>query len=378
MAGFEERDRAIDDRHSTCPARGAMLARIATGRRVESDAVRAAKECHVDSSPMTAPGLTRSLLHLIGGTPLLDLARLRPQRGGRIWAKLEYLNPSGSVKDRIALAMLEAAERSGDLRPGGTVVEPTSGNTGIALAWVCALKGYRMIAVIPAAMSRERVQMLEALGADVDVVPARRPGSGQFTVDDIEATVARARDLVAGIPGAFMPNQFENDVNPLAHAETTGREILAQAGDACAAFVAAVGTGGTLTGVAAALKRARPDIRIVAVEPATSAVLSGCCPGFHGQQGIGEGFVPKVLRTDVLDDIIAVSDEEAIAMARRLAREEGVLAGFSAGANVVAARRVAETLAPEQAVVTLIPDSGLRYFSTDLFRVNDRTPGRCE
>jgi cysteine synthase A len=321
--------------------------------------------------------VTSSLLDLIGRTPLLDLSRLRPERGGRIWAKLEYLNPSGSVKDRIALAMLEAAERSGELRPGGTVVEPTSGNTGIALAWVCALKGYRMIAVIPEAMSRERLQVIEALGAEVDVVPARRPGSGQFTVDDIEATVERARELVKSIPGAFMPNQFENAENSLAHARTTGEEILAQAGEACAAFVAAVGTGGTLTGVAEVLKRARPDIRIVAVEPATSAVLSGCCPGFHAQQGIGEGFVPKVLRTDLLDDVLVVPDGEAVAMARRLAREEGILAGFSAGANLVAAQRIAATLAPGQAVVTLIPDSGLRYLSTELFRVNDRTSGRC-
>jgi cysteine synthase len=326
---------------------------------------------------MTAgTGVTASLLDLIGRTPLLDLARVRPARGGRIWAKLEHLNPSGSVKDRIALAMLEAAERAGALRAGGTVVEPTSGNTGIALALVCALKGYRMIAVIPAAMSRERVHALRALGAEVDVVPGRRPGSGEFTVEDIEATVQRAREVAAAIPGAFVPNQFENDHNPAAHAETTGREILSQAGPRCAAFVAAVGTGGTLSGVAEVLKRARPDVRIVAVEPATSAVLSGCCPGFHKQQGIGEGFVPKVLRTDLLDDVIAVSDDEAIEMARRLAREEGILAGFSAGANVVAARRVAENLAPEQAVVTLVPDSGLRYLSTELFGDNDSQPRR--
>jgi cysteine synthase len=316
-------------------------------------------------------GVIASLLDLVGRTPLLDLVRLRPPGGGRIWVKLEYLNPSGSVKDRIALAMVEAAERAGALRPGGTVVEPTSGNTGIALAWVCVLKGYRMLAVIPEAMSRERLQVLRALGAEVEVVPRHRPGGRGFTREDIEATLERARALAATIPGAFMPNQFENEHNPAAHAATTGQEILAQAGPACAAFVAAAGTGGTLSGVAAVLKRARPEIRVVAVEPTNSAVLSGCCPGFHQQQGIGEGFVPKVLRTDLLDEVITVSDEEAIAMVRRLAREEGILSGFSAGANLVAATRVAERLGPGQAVVTVVPDSGLRYLSTELFDPGD-------
>lgn len=313
------------------------------------------------------PLATKSLLELIGGTPMLELGRISPPHGGRIWAKLEFLNPSGSVKDRIALHMIQEAERRGGLKPGGTVVEPTSGNTGIALAWVCALKGYRMIAVLPAAMSQERVKMLRALGAEVEIVPCQRPGSGEFTREDIEATMSRAETLARSIPGAVMPNQFANPDNPAAHAETTGREILAQAGDTMTAFVAAVGTGGTLTGVATRLRREARHVRIVAVEPAGSAVLSGCEPGFHRQQGIGEGFVPAVLDRTLIDEVVAVSDEEAIAMARRLAREEGILAGFSAGANVAAAYRVAARANAGGAVVTLIPDSGLRYLSTDLY-----------
>lgn len=315
------------------------------------------------------PLVTKSLLDLIGRTPLLELGRLSPEGGARVWAKLEFLNPSGSVKDRIALAMIEAAERRGHLRPGGTVVEPTSGNTGIALAWVCRLKGYRMIAVLPAAMSQERVKILRALGAEVEIVPCGRADSGEFGCEDIEATMARAQALAGSIPGAFMPNQFENPDNPAAHAETTAREVLTQAGGEMAAFVAAVGTGGTLVGVAQVLRREAPYVRIVAVEPATSAVLSGGPPGYHRQQGIGEGFIPGVVRRELFHEIMAVSDEDAIAMARRLAHEEGVLGGFSAGANVAAAVRVARTLTPGQAVVTLICDTGLRYLSTDLYDV---------
>ncbi len=188
--------------------------------------------------------VTRSLLDLIGNTPMLDLPRIADGGGAQIWGKLEFLNPSGSVKDRIALAMIAAAERRGALEPGGTVVGPTSGNMGIGLAWVCALKGYRMIAVLPEAMSRERVQMLRALGAEVEIVPCQRPGPGQFTGEDIRATMARASELAAKIPGAFMPNQFENTDNPASHGRTTAREILDQAGEALEAFVAAVGTGG--------------------------------------------------------------------------------------------------------------------------------------
>jgi cysteine synthase A len=313
------------------------------------------------------PGVTRGLLHLVGHTPLLELERISEPGCARIWAKLEFLNPSGSVKDRIALAMLDAAERAGDLRPGGTVVEPTSGNTGIALATACAVKGYRMIAVLPAAMSRERVRMIQALGAEVEVVPSVRPGTGEFTCEDLEATCARARELATTIPGAYMPNQFENLENPLAHGLSTAREIVAQAGPAMAAFVAAVGTGGTLVGVAEALRREMPSVRVVAVEPASSAVISGEAPGFHRQQGIGEGFVPKVFRREVVDDVLTVSDGEAVAMVRRLAREEAILGGFSSGTNVSAALRVARSFGPDRAVVTLIPDGGLRYLSTDLY-----------
>ena len=313
------------------------------------------------------PGVTRGLLGLVGDTPLLELERISEPGRARIWVKLEFLNPSGSVKDRIALAMLEAAERAGLLRPGGTVVEPTSGNTGISLATACAVKGYAMVAVLPAAMSRERVRMLQALGARVEIVPAVRPGTGEFTCEDLEATCARARELAATLPGAYMPNQFENMENPAAHGRSTAGEILRQAGPAMAAFVAAVGTGGTLIGVAEVLRAQAPGVRIVAVEPATSAVISGEAPGFHRQQGIGEGFVPKVFRRELVDDVVTVSDEEAIAMARRLGREEGILGGFSSGTNVAAAVRVARTLGPERAVVTLIPDGGARYLSTELY-----------
>jgi cysteine synthase len=319
------------------------------------------------------PHVTGSLLDLVGRTPLLALRRIGEPGAARIWAKLEFLNPSGSVKDRIALAMIEAAEAAGHLQPGGTVVEPTSGNTGIALATVCAIKGYRMIAVLPAAMSPERVRILRALGACVDVVPAQRAGgaAGEFALEDLEATLARARELAATIPGAFMPNQFENAANPAAHGESTAREILAQAGPAMAAFVAAVGTGGTLVGVAEVLRREAPGTHIVAVEPATSAVISGEAPGFHRQQGVGEGFVPKVFRREAVDEVLTVSDDEAVAMARRLAREEAILGGFSSGSNVAAALRVARRFGPERAVVTLVPDSGLRYLSTDLYQGPD-------
>jgi len=216
-------------------------------------------------------------------------------------------------------------------------------------------------------MSRERVRIMEALGARVEIVPSVRPGTGEFTCEDLEATLARARELAATIPGAFMPNQFENAENPAAHGRTTAREVLAQAGAAMVAFVAAVGTGGTLVGVAEVLRREAPGTRIVAVEPETSAVISGDAPGFHRQQGIGEGFVPKVFRREVVDEVLTVSDEEAMAMARRLAREEGILGGFSSGTNVAAARRVARTFGPERAVVTLIPDGGPRYLSTELY-----------
>jgi cysteine synthase A len=315
----------------------------------------------------TGRSVTCSLLDLVGHTPLLELARISEPGAARIWVKLEYLNPSGSVKDRIAAAMLDAAAAAGLLNPGGTVVEPTSGNTGIALATACVIKGYQMIAVIPAAMSRERVRMMEALGARVEVVPSRRPGTGEFTCEDLEDTLARARELAASIPGAFMPNQFENDANPAAHGATTAHELLEQAGHAMAAFVAAVGTGGTLVGAADVLRREAPGVRIIAVEPAASAVISGDAPGFHRQQGIGEGFVPKVFRRELVDEVVMVRDDEAIAMARRLAREEAILGGFSSGTNVAAALRVARAFGPERAVVTLIPDHGLRYLSTDLY-----------
>ena len=266
-----------------------------------------------------------SVLSLIGDTPIVRLDRIADGLPFDILAKLEYINPSGSIKDRIALRMIEEAERSGRIGPGSVIVEPTSGNTGIGLSMVCALKGYRMIAVMPEAMSGERRMLMEYLGAEVDVVPSCcHDASRGFTRDDIESTVARARELVETIPGAFMPNQFENPVNPDAHAETTAAEILEQTNGGFHAFVAACGTGGTFSGVAKVLKARHPDIRRVVVEPAGSAVMSGCEAGYHKIQGIGEGFIPHTMNTELADRVIQVDDAASIATARRLAREEGM------------------------------------------------------
>jgi cysteine synthase A len=275
-----------------------------------------------------------------------------------IVVKIESFNPTCSVKDRIALYMIEDAERSGALKPGGTIVEPTTGNTGIALSLVAAAKGYSMIVVMPEFVSEERTHMCEAFGATVVRTPAEA---------GIPGVLERAKDILGSTPGAFMPNQFKNPANPRAHRETTAREIIDQTDGDLDVFVAAAGTGGTVSGVASLLKEEIPDIRIVIVEPSGSAILSGCDPGIHKIEGIGEGFVPEVLDTDIYDDVIMVTDDDAMETARRLAREEGILAGISSGANVYACLKVAEEMDGGR-IVTLVPDCMLRYISTDLIQ----------
>ncbi|OGW61020.1 MAG: cysteine synthase A [Nitrospirae bacterium RBG_16_64_22] len=293
---------------------------------------------------------------MIGRTPLVRLRAVVPARGAEIWAKIESFNPGGSVKDRIALGMVETAERRGLLRPGSVIVEPTSGNTGIGLALVSAVKRYRLILTMPESMSEERRLILAAYGAEIVLTPAR---------DGMAGAVEKAREIAAGTPGSFMPHQFENPANPATHGRTTAREILAQTGGRIAAFVAGVGTGGTISGVGAVLKKSVPGVRIYAVEPAGSPVLSGGAPGPHRIQGIGAGFVPKTLDRKVIDEIIAVDDMDAYRTAKRLAREEGLLVGISAGAAAFAAVRVAERLPKGKRVVTVFPDGGERYFSLE-------------
>jgi cysteine synthase A len=301
------------------------------------------------------------LTELIGNTPMLELAALGKALGvrGRLVAKLEYLNPLGSVKDRIALAMIEDAERQGLLAPDSVIIEPTSGNTGIGLAFVAAVKGYRIILVMPDTMSGERRKMMAALNAELVLTPGR---------DGMKGAVRRAEELAAQTPGAFIPQQFNNPANPAAHRAGTGPEIWRDTGGEAAAFVAGVGTGGTVTGVGQYLKEKNPAVRVVAVEPYDSAVLSGAAPAPHKIQGIGAGFVPPVLDAGVYDEIYKVRTEEAYVTSQRLAALEGLPAGISAGAAVYAAAQVARR--PEfegRIVVALLPDSGERYLSTPLY-----------
>lgn len=297
-----------------------------------------------------------TVLDLIGSTPVVRLKRLPPAGSATIWAKLEAFNPGGSVKDRPALAMIEAAERSGSLKPGVPIVEPTSGNTGIGLALVAAVKGYPLIVTMPDTASIERRTLLRAYGAEVILTPGTA---------GINGAIARARELVQD-HGGFMPMQFSNPANPDIHRQTTAAEIVEQF-DHIDAFVAGVGTGGTLTGVGEVLKERQPSVLVVAVEPAHSAVLSGAQPRKHRIQGIGAGFVPEVLNRDVIDRIVQVSNEDALGMSRRLAREEGILAGMSSGAAVWAAILVARDIGEGRTVLALLPDTGERYLSTPLF-----------
>lgn len=306
----------------------------------------------------------QSLTDLIGSTPMLQLNNIARQDGlkARLLVKIESFNPGGSVKDRVALAMIEAAERDGRLKPGGTIIEPTSGNTGVGLAWVAAVmrdKGYKAIFTMPETMSRERQLLLKAFGAEIILTPGAEGMAG---------AIRKARELKDSIPGAFIPMQFENAANPEAHALTTGEEIWTDTDGRVDIFVAGVGTGGTVSGSGKALKAHNPEIRVVAVEPASSPVLSGGNPGPHKIQGIGAGFEPGTFDRGVVDQIVTVTNEDAIAGTRRLARSEGVLAGISSGAAFAAALELARQ--PENAgktIVALLPDTGERYLSTGIF-----------
>jgi cysteine synthase A len=298
-----------------------------------------------------------SILKQIGNTPLVLIQRLRPSPEVRIWAKLEHLNPGGSVKDRIGLSMVEAAERDGRLTAGGVIVEPTSGNTGIGLALVGAVKGYRVVLTMPESMSIERRKLLTGYGAELVLTPA---------VEGMRGAIERAERLVAE-EGYFMPQQFKNPANPQVHRETTGPEILTQCSDPLDFFVAGIGTGGTITGAGEVLRAVYPGIKLIGVEPADSAVLSGAEPGPHKIQGIGAGFVPEVLNTELLDEVIRVSNDEAFEVARRLAREEGLLVGISSGAAMAATLKVAERVEGPTTLVTVLPSTGERYLSTELF-----------
>jgi cysteine synthase A len=295
-----------------------------------------------------------SVLDLIGGTPLVRLRRLPRPEGAVVVAKLEARNPGGSVKDRTALAMIEDAERRGVLEPGGTLVEPTSGNTGIGLAMVAAVKGYRLILTMPEDMSVERQRLMTRFGAEIHLTPA---------IEGMTGAVFAAEELVREHPDYFMPQQFQNPANPDVHRRTTALEILDAVDGRLDAFVAGVGTGGTITGVGEVLKAKLPSVKIIAVEPAKSPVLSGGRPGLHGIQGIGASFVPGVLNRSVIDRVVQVRDEDATAWARRLSREEGLLVGVSAGAAVWAACEVAATMQRHELVVTVLPDTGERYLS---------------
>lgn len=309
--------------------------------------------------------IRESVLELIGGTPLLKLNRYSRNAGAGeavILAKLEYLNPAGSVKDRVALAMIEDAERSGRLKPGAAIIEPTSGNTGIGLAAVAAARGYKAIFTLPDTMSVERRNLLEAYGAELVLTEGAKGMAG---------AIAKAEELEKEMEGAVLLGQFDNPANPAAHRASTGPEIWKQTDGRVDIFVACAGTGGTVTGVGEYLKEQNPEIRVVAVEPAASPVLSGGTPGAHKIQGIGAGFVPKVLNTEIYDEIIAVEDEDAFAEGKRIARSEGILVGISSGAALKAAVILAGR--PEnkgKTIVALLPDSGDRYLSTPLFSGN--------
>ncbi len=300
----------------------------------------------------------KEITELIGGTPLVRLNRFSRDGAATIYAKVESFNPGGSVKDRICLNMINEAERQGRLKPGSTIVEPTSGNTGIGLALVSAVRGYRLILVMPESMSMERASLLSSYGAQLVLTAAW---------EGMKGAIKEAESIVAQNPSYFMPDQFSNPANPAIHRRTTAEEIWDALNGKIDAFVAAVGTGGTITGCGEVFKERNPRINVIAVEPAGSPVLSGGDPGPHKIQGIGAGFIPKVLNRSILDRVITVTDDEAYQTTKLLAKKEGLLVGISAGANVFAAQKVAEELGPDQNVVTILPDTGERYISIEKY-----------
>ncbi|MFJ7995386.1 cysteine synthase A [Peribacillus frigoritolerans] len=302
--------------------------------------------------------IANSVIDLIGQTPIVKLNKLQNENSADIYLKLEYFNPGSSVKDRIALAMIEAAEKNGTLKPGDTIIEPTSGNTGIGLAMVAAAKGYKSILVMPETMSLERRNLLRAYGAELVLTPGP---------EGMKGAIAKATEL-SKEKGYFIPQQFENEANPEVHRNTTGPEIVEAFGDeGLDAFVAGIGTGGTITGAGEVLRQKFPDIKIYAVEPADSPVLSGGTPGPHKIQGIGAGFIPGILNTDLYDEIIQVNTEESFDYARRAAKEEGILGGISSGGAIAAAIKVADKLGKGKKVLAIIPSNGERYLSTPLY-----------
>ena len=299
-----------------------------------------------------------NVLGLIGNTPIVKLNKIVDDDMAEIYAKLESFNPGGSVKDRICLSMIEDAEKKGILKPGSVVVEPTSGNTGIGLAMICAVKGYKCIITMPESMSLERIYILKSYGAEVVLTSA---------IEGMQGAIKKAEEIIKKTKNSFMPQQFENPANPEIHRRTTAKEILEATDSKLDAFVAGVGTGGTITGVGEVLKKVNSKIKIVAVEPAGSAVLSGRKPGPHKIQGIGAGFIPKVLNRKIIDEIITVEDDQAFQTAKLLAKQEGLFVGISSGAACFAALKVARNLGKGKRVVVIFPDTGERYFSMEQY-----------
>jgi len=309
--------------------------------------------------------LVQSITQLIGDTPLVRLNKIVPEDSAEVYVKLEFQNPGASVKDRIAISMIETAEKDGKLKPGATIIEPTSGNTGIGLAMVAAAKGYKAILVMPETMSMERRNLLRAYGAQLVLTPG---------AEGMKGAIRRAEEILAENPDYFMPQQFKNPANVKVHRETTGPEIVEAINSydgKLDAFVSGIGTGGTITGAGEVLKKSFPGIKIVAVEPSASPVLSGGKPGPHKIQGIGAGFVPDILNTEVYDQIITVDNEDAFDTSRRVAKEEGILGGISSGAAIFAALQVAKQLGKGKRVVVVTPSNGERYLSTPLYQFEE-------
>jgi len=301
------------------------------------------------------------ITNLIGETPIVKLNKTVDEDSADIYLKLEFFNPGSSVKDRIALSMVEKAEEEGLIKPGDTIIEPTSGNTGIGLALVAAAKGYKLVVVMPDTMSQERRNLLKAFGATLHLTPG---------ANGMKGAIGKAEELKKE-HGYFMPQQFENEANPEVHARTTGQEIVKQMDDGLDAFISGIGTGGTITGAGKVIKERYPDAKLYAVEPTDSPVLSGGSPAPHKIQGIGAGFVPKVLDTEIYDDVIQISNEEAFDAARETARQEGILGGVSSGAAIAAAKKVAKKLGKGKKVLAVLPDNGERYLSTALYQFDE-------